>query len=101
MEDQDTLEKVDQGSKMHFMFFQVSHHLCTQITIHEHYFFFTSSTPLSLTQNVDLFVNYHVFLVHGWICLIVANFGKEKKNPQFFFPMSQCQNDFMVVNWLP
>lgn len=60
-------------------------------------FFFTSSTPLSLTQNVDLFVNYHVFLVHGWFCLIVANFGKEKKNPQFFL---LCPNVRMILWWL-
>lgn len=62
-EDQDTLEKVDQGSKTHFMCFQVS----LMHTEQHHFFFFTSSTPLSLTQNVDLFVNYYI--LDGFVSL--------------------------------
>lgn len=87
MEDQDTVKKVDQGSKTQLLFFQVSNHLCTQrMTIS---FFFTSSALPSLTENVDLFVNHHVFLDYSWICLIVAH--SEKKIRKLFrrVPMSK------------
>lgn len=42
MEDQDTLEKVDQGSEMHYMFGYVSDHLYTQKKL---FLFYIHNTP--------------------------------------------------------
>lgn len=96
MEDQDTVKKIDQGSKTQLLFFQVSNRLCTQrMTIS--FFFFKSSTLPSLIENVDLFVNRHVFLDYRWIRFIVAHSEKKKS---WCFTDSQSQNDFMLANCL-
>lgn len=92
MEDQDTLEKVDQGSEMHYMFGYVSDHLYTQKKL---FLFYIHNTPQFESECWPVCKLPLFWFLDGFVSLL-----QSLKKASICFAKCQWQNDVMVANWL-